>query len=70
MRHIPTYRQDPRWIVTRYPATCARCAAVIERGAHAFYYPNGKHIFCQDCGESAYAAFVAAAEDEAYNLCL
>jgi hypothetical protein len=63
------YALDPYWMTARYPGTCRQCGRTIKRGERAFYYPNGKHLFCatgRDCGQVASADFDAAANDEAF----
>lgn len=67
---MPRYRGDPRWITTRYPATCAKCEEKIPKGQRAFYFPRERRMFCGKCGEDDAAAFSAAAWDEAHNTCL
>ena len=62
------YALDPYWMNVRFPGTCRKCGRQIKRGERAFYYPNGKHLFCEaaPCGQAAAADFQACAEDEAF----
>ena len=65
---MPRYKDDPRWIDTRYPATCRQCGKPIKRGDRAFYYPRTRALYCEadDCGGQADRDFNAAAMDEAF----
>ena len=45
------YREDPRWITTRYPGECATCRRKIKKGERAFYHPKGSKMACESCGE-------------------
>jgi len=65
---MPRYKDDPRWIATRYASTCAHCGKPIKRGAQAFYYPLVRKLYCEadDCGGHASREFNAAAMDEAF----
>lgn len=62
------YALDPYWLTVRFAGTCHTCGRPIKRGERAFYYPNGKHLFCEApaCGQAAAADFHACAEDEAF----
>ena len=31
------YRDDPRWIITKFKGRCHRCGKVIKRGERVFY---------------------------------
>ncbi len=64
------YRDDPRWITTRYPGECATCRRKIKKGERAFYHPKGRKMACESCGEQQSAEFEAAASDENNNTCL
>jgi len=57
------YRDDPRWLTARF-GTCEKCGVSIT-GKQAFYYPKGKHIYCEACGEPMSREFEAMAQDEA-----
>ena len=59
---MPRYKDDPRWIIARF-GTCARCEQPLK-GKRAAYFPNGRTIFCEKCGQSEMAAFESAAFDE------
>ena len=60
------YRGDPHWIKVRYRGKCSECGAEIKPENQAFYFPNGKSLLCQPCGEPASRQFQAEAQDE-YN---
>jgi hypothetical protein len=62
------YRGDPRWISAKYPSKCAHCGHAIARGERAFYYPNGRYLFCKhdDCGGQADRDTYAAIQDEQF----
>ena len=67
---MPRYKDDPRWIETRYPCTCANCGKQIKKRDPAFYYPRTRALYCEadECGGQASRDFHAAAMDEAlYN---
>ena len=58
--------QDPYWLVARF-GTCSNCGCSI-RGQSAFYFPNGKTIYCKTCGEVPSNEFMSSKFDEAvYN---
>lgn len=59
------YGGDPYWLRNRYGFVCS-CGAPIEPGNRAFYYPNGKKMLCEKCGDKADAQFAAAKQDEAF----
>ena len=70
MAYYRRYQGDPRWLDSvRYPAVCTRCGKPIKRGDRAFYYPNGRHLYCDGpgCGQDCAADFQSAAEDEYLN---
>ncbi len=67
---MKNYRDDPRWLTTRYPGACRQCGASIPRDARAFYYPRNRALLCETCGKPAAAEFAAAAFDEEHNACL
>lgn len=58
------YRDDPKWIVARYPGTCRHCGEPFKRGADVFYYPKGKATYVNACAARESASFEAAAADE------
>jgi hypothetical protein len=71
---MPGFRNDPRWITAKYPASCAHqtkrdlgstlCNMPIPRGARAFYFPATRSIYCAACGEGAARDFQAFAFDD------
>lgn len=58
------YRNDPRWLFARYSGTCRKCEGRIRKGDRAWYYPKGKHIYCEPCGEPQAREFESAVADE------
>ena len=58
------YSKDPRWINARFNRDC-ECGEAIRRGDRIFYFPNGKTVLCETCGELASARFVSETHDEA-----
>jgi hypothetical protein len=56
------YKNDPYWITARF-GECEECRAPLKE-KRAFYYPKGKHIYCEDCGGLRAAEFTAAVQDE------
>ena len=64
------YSRDPYWMTTRYAGECAGCDKKIPKGARAYYYPNGRRIFCEGCGNAKSAEFESQRWDEDNNTCL
>lgn len=58
------YRDDPRWIQSKFAGTCSRCATAIPHQASAFWYPKGRKLLCETCGGNASREFEAMAADE------
>jgi hypothetical protein len=58
--------QDPRWLRVKYQGECRKCGAECKVGTQAFYYPVGKRLLCEDCGNAAAAEFQGACDDEAF----
>ncbi|HBD95719.1 MAG TPA: hypothetical protein DC057_16235 [Spirochaetia bacterium] len=56
------YNQDPRWITGKF-GKCKKCGISLT-GKKTLYYPIGKSVFCEKCGESEYNAFSASVQDE------
>ena len=69
---MPRYKDDPRWITTRYAGQCSGsgCNRTIKKGERAFYRPKSRTMSCAECGEKESAEFNAAAWDEENNTCL
>ena len=68
--HRRNYRNlDPHWIDVRWANVCSGCHAEIKEGEKAFYYPNGKRLFCDmpNCGQKASREFVSIAFDDRMN---
>ena len=59
--------RDPYWTKARFTSQCCKCGAEIKKGQEIFYYPNGRHVYCQGpCGQAAYDDFRNMAQQEAY----
>jgi hypothetical protein len=58
------YAGDPYWTAARYASACTQCKRIVRRGERIFYYPKGRSVYCEQCGEGAAADFRAAAADE------
>jgi len=58
------YQNDPRWIYLKYGATCHECGIGLPANTRALYFPTGKRIFCEGCGEPQWRRFLAEAQDE------
>ena len=62
------YSKDPRWITARY-GRCEKCGAELK-GKNALYFPIGRHVYCEKCGEPLWREFQSEKADEAvYNGC-
>jgi hypothetical protein len=59
-----SYRGDPYWLTARYTGRCGQCERPIKRGDRAWYYPKGRYIYCEPCGQPLAARFHAEAADE------
>jgi len=58
----------PRWLTVRFHGVCANerhCHGVVRKGERAFYYPNGKRIYCPSCSETMALDYEARMFDEA-----
>jgi len=64
------YSRDPRWITARFQGQCKKCGKKVETGEKVYYFPIGKAIICQNCGEETARRFAAEAMDEDWNSCL
>jgi hypothetical protein len=60
------YSGDPRWIKAKFDGICNKCKAIIPKGAEAYYYPNGKYIYCEKCGTDCEADFQNCVEVEQF----
>ena len=62
------FKCDPKWIIVRYPAKCAKpdCEIPITPGERAFYYPEDRTLYGSRCGhaEEATRDFAAHRADE------
>ncbi len=63
------FQCDPRWITVRFRGECVRCRHAIRTGERAFYYPEGRSLYCktEECGGAASREFSARAFDEDNN---
>ena len=64
------YKGDPYWTKARFNSRCCKCGESIKKGNDIFYYPRGKHVFCDkaNCGQAESNSFESIAFDEAmYN---
>jgi len=64
------YKCDPRWIRVRFNGNaCVRCKRPISLGAHAFFYPEERSLYCEgkDCSQAASRECSARAFDEDNN---
>jgi hypothetical protein len=66
---MPKYKSDPRWINVKFEGGCVRCKWPIRRGERAFYYPEGRSLYCdrENCGQAASREFTACLSDEENN---
>ena len=64
------YRGDPCWITARRDGECSKCQGPVKKGERAFWYPKGRDLLCEACGEPASARFNEAAWDEENNRCM
>ena len=59
------YKNDPKWITSKFNGVCKKCGCGIKAGSLIFYYPLKGAIYCGGtCGQAASADFEAAAFDE------
>lgn len=64
------YGNDPPWITARYEGTCVKCSTKVPKGTRVCYYPNGRQVKCEPCGDAGQAEFDAQAWDDGNNSCL
>ncbi len=64
MRRYNNYSNDPRWIKAKFNSACNTCQKSIKKGEELLYYPIGKKVFCDTCGEKEYNFFISSAQDE------
>jgi hypothetical protein len=64
------YSRDPRWTTARFPGQCKKCEGKIKTGEKVYFFPVGKIVLCQSCGEEASRRFAAEAMDEENNRCM
>lgn len=60
------YSQDPKWITAKFNSKCHQCGGEIKRGSNIFYYPKGKHAYCETCGTDHSNSFDCAVQDEEF----
>lgn len=58
-----SYKNDPRWIVTKF-SSVGKDGAAIPAGTRAFYYPKTKTLLTGETAEQAARDFNAACIDE------
>jgi len=58
------YRNDPYWLIARWPSLCAKCKGPIKAGERIFYYPKGRTVLSGKCAEDTAAEFESMAADE------
>ncbi len=62
------YKGDPRRITARFNSSCVNCDAEIRKSESAYYWPQGRLIYCVVCGEPEFRQFESiAADEEAYH---
>ena len=47
------YARDPYWLTAKFTSSCKGCNATVNRGDRAFYYPNTRSIYGDQCGCAA-----------------
>ncbi|MCP4651543.1 MAG: hypothetical protein GY853_15885 [PVC group bacterium] len=57
---------DPRWLNARFKSCCKDCNSIINKGDRIFYYPKGKHVYCEFCGKIHFNDFQNCVEMEAF----
>ena len=60
------YQNDPREIKVKFAGACKKCGCRLPKGVNAFYFPNGKDLFCLPCGETSFRSFLESAADEEF----
>jgi hypothetical protein len=66
MRRIQS--NDPRPLTIRFRITCAKCGKTLKPNDQAYYWPSSRKIFCLDCGNDDFKAFLSSVCDEkVYN---
>lgn len=58
------YSGDPFWMTSKYSGKCRKCSNPINKGDNIFYYPKGKTVYCEKCGQGESAKFDSMVEDE------
>lgn len=58
-----TVKGDPRWITAHYPAMC-KCGHEIRSQERAWYWPHGRKLECESCGEASERRFASEVQDE------
>lgn len=56
------YKNDPRIITAKF-GKCVNCHKEVK-GQKVYYWPSGKKVYCESCGESEYLHFLSAVHDE------
>jgi hypothetical protein len=63
---MTSYRNDPRWLASRFAGKCSKCGEAFAKGKMIFYYPATKTVLANACAIAAADEFDAAARDEAF----
>ena len=58
------YKGDPRVITARF-GRCKKCNKNVC-GQDVYYWPVGKAVYCQDCGQVDYDFFLSSKQDEEF----
>ena len=59
------FNSDPFWLLTKWAGKCEGCGEIIPKGSRAWYYPIGKHIYCDICGIGHERTFKSQVADDA-----
>lgn len=57
-------RNDPYETKARFESKCSKCEMWIKKGQKIIYWPIGRKLYCEDCGESDFRKFEAEKQDE------
>lgn len=55
---------DPRWLEARYAGECS-CGKKIAKGDRCAWFPLGRKLYCEACGDGPMRRFEADVFDEA-----
>ena len=55
-------------ITARFSSNCSKCNGKIIKSSTVYYWPNGRKVMCESCGEPEYRQFLSmAADEDVYN---